>query len=271
MGPYLASVFSVVPLFEPLARAPRMATEAVFALCVRVLVAVILTCLPPWLQEKWEHFGWRNAVLFGLSFLFIPLLFYGLYCWGDVPIPQYSAECDFGGLILDALYPGFLAFLFNYVGEDLYSRAAKAVNRKRSFRFAYAWYNNLWVWAFIGTVAVEFVLLNTALSPWTSLAISVIASIAMTVFVVLFQELQVYRDGGYGRTDVGLGWRLGALTSLVSAALREILWWVVIAVKIIVHLLPIPFWLKPIFSIVLTIALFIFVNVILTTPRRQKE
>jgi hypothetical protein len=262
MGPYVVAVLSVIPMFDAIARAPRMATEAVFALVVRVVVAVGLTCVPPWLREKWDKFGWRNAVLLLISFVLVPLLFYGLYCWADVPIPQYSAECNFGGLVLDALYPGFLAFLFNYVGEDMYQRASAPRTR-----LAYAWFNNAWVWAFIGTVALEFFLLKSGLDPWTGLAISVVASIAMTVFVVLFQQQCWYRrEHELPAANV----RVAVILAYAQAAIREVLWWVVLAVKVIVHLLPIPFWLKPVVSIVLTIALFIFVNVVLTTPRRRE-
>lgn len=97
-------------------------TEAAFALVVRVLVQVALIVIPG-MQGLWDNdWKWRNLILFGISFLFVPLLFYGLVCWGAVPIPTYNPDCTFAGLVMQALYPGFLAFVINYVGEDTYRR-----------------------------------------------------------------------------------------------------------------------------------------------------
>lgn len=116
----------------------RGATEAIFALVVRAVIAVGLTIVPPEWREKWDHFGWRNGVIFAMSFIVVPLLLYGLSCWGGVPIPSYAPRCDFSGLIMDAFYPGFLAFLFNYVGEDMWRHASR--RKKRASMFI----NSLW-------------------------------------------------------------------------------------------------------------------------------
>jgi len=98
------------------------ATEAFFALVVRILVQVALIVIPG-MQGLWDtDWKWRNLILFGISFLLVPLIFYGLVCWGAVPIPTYNPSCTFAGFVMQALYPGFLSFLINYVGEDTYRR-----------------------------------------------------------------------------------------------------------------------------------------------------
>lgn len=226
----------------------RGSTEAVFALIVRIIVAIGLTSVPQRWRDKWEQFEWRNGILLLMSVVFVPVLLYGLHCWGGVNVPGYRPSCDFGGFVMDALYVGVLAYLYNYVSEDMYRRA---MGSRR--RLSGAFFNNVWFWIFAFTVALEASLLVLGVGWQLSLAISIIASIVTTMF------------GLYLQRCLFPAWQArGAIRSVTT----DLLWWVVLAVKIIVHLLPIPIVLKPMLSIALTIILFIVVNVILKIHRR---
>lgn len=225
--------------------------EVFFALAVRFLVAIGLAVVPASWKEKWEHFAWRNAVLFGISFIFIPMLFWVLRCPGGVPVPGYDPRCSFTGVILDALYPGLMAFALNYMGEGVF-RWARDKRASDSGKRGALLINRVGFWLFLITVVVEYVLLRLALVWHISLAVSIIASIAISLFGLLLQ-LPSARVIGAG------------IRTLVS----EVLWWVILVVKLIVHLLPIPFWLKPIISIALTIGLFVVVNLLLAIFRRD--
>lgn len=233
-------------------------TEAFFALVVRVIVAALLTAAPPKWKEKWEKAPWRNAVLFGLSFVFVPMLFWLLRCPGGVPIPGYVPRCSFAGVVLDALYPGFMAFMLNYVTEDVINWARRR-KRDNIVTDAIQWLNNVWFWIFVATVIFEFFLLQIHVSWEISLAISIIFSIVATGFGLILQAHHIR----------GNGISFFAVTAFVPAT--EYLWWVVLIVKIIVHILPLPFWLKPIISIGLTLVLFVLVNLVIYSRVKAQE
>jgi hypothetical protein len=78
------------------------------------------------MQALWDaEWQWRNLILLCVSVLLVPLTLWALTCFPDPPImiPGYSPGCTFAAVVMEALYPGFLAFLINYVGEDAYQRA----------------------------------------------------------------------------------------------------------------------------------------------------
>lgn len=252
-------LWSIVPFLAKPEPILNQTTEAFFALAVRIIVAVGLTIVPPSWKEKWESWGWRNAILFGISFIFVPMLFWGLRCPGGVPIPGYVPRCSFTGVILDALYPGFFAFILNYVGEDMYQRSREWKRKPRIQGIVHLW-NSLPFWLFLLTVAVEAILLVSGLNWQITLAISVAVAILTTLFGILTQTDIL--------SKVGLPYTFAAFGLLM----QEVWWWIILIVKIVVHLLPIPFWLKPLISIGLTLILFFAAHLILwcaTHPRRD--
>jgi hypothetical protein len=236
------------------------ATEVFIAIIVRMLVAAGLTIVPDHLKEKWQEWGWRNAILFVLSFLIVPMSAWLLRCVANVPIPGFDPRCDFTGVVLDCLYPGFMAFFVNYVADDVIERARSRKQTSKLRRAALA-INNIWTWIFLITVAVEFTLLQSALDWQLSLTLSIVTAIVTTLIGLYLQRALTLQNGNV--LPLTLEMRLDLI-------LGDVLWWILLAVKIIVHILPLPFWLKPIVSIGMTILLFIFVNVIVFRRATQE-
>lgn len=209
--------------------------EGFYAAIARALI-VVLTRIPG-VGDWWETSEWKQIAVFGLCIL-SALSVWAIECplgWAD--IPAYDPRCDMEGVILDVLYPAFLAWLFNWAGEEV----ARWVRRKFCGKVFVRWLSNPLFYLFLLTVAIEFILFLTPL-PWQiDLFISVTAAILAAIFGLLLPRVRAH----------------------IHPLTRAILWWVLLVVKMVVHLLPIPFYLKPIINVTLTVALFILVNFIL--------
>lgn len=217
-------------------------SEGLYAGVVRALILAAQSIIPG-AKEWWETSPWKNAVAFGACML-VPLVLWAIVCplgWAD--IPGYEPRCNMEGVLLDVIYKGFLAFIINYVGED----AFKWIRGKCKSPIGYLatrWMGSFWFWVFLLTVVLEFFLSRSALNWQISLAISVGAAVIATlVGVVLFPSVR-------------------ALGLCVQSKVGNILWWSALVVKVIIHLLPLPFWLKPFISTGLTLLVFLFANFI---------
>jgi len=138
-------------------------SEGYFAVIVRVFVMLLIVAIPG-MKQLWEDdWKWKNLVLLGISVVLVPMGFWLLECVGSVDIPGFVPRCTFEGVVMDALYPGLLAFLFNYVGEDALTWARSRKNNLLSV--ALRWAGNLFFWGFVITVVAEAVLLLMGV-PW---------------------------------------------------------------------------------------------------------
>jgi len=217
--------------------------ESLIAAVVRGLIIILKTTIPP-LKRWWEQSEWRNLVIFGLCVL-APLAMWFLECppggaWDPVDIPAFNPRCNLEGIIIDVLYAAAIAFMFNFVGEKGFDWMKDKIEN-RAVQIVLRWLDNLWFWVFVATVVVEFFLLQAGLSWQSSLVVSVVFTIATTILAVLVSP------------------RL-RLLEVQSPFNSDIMWWIMMGLKVIIHILPIPFWLKPILSIGLTILVFILVN-----------
>jgi len=212
-------------------------SEVFYAAIVSGLILIILAI--PGAKSWWETTGWKRIIIFGLCLL-SAISVWAIECpldWAD--IPGYAPRCNMEGIILDVLYAAFLDWALRWAGEEAVKLVQKA--RKRSPLTRY--FTSTGFALFLLTVVIEFVLLCLGL-PWqTGLAISVTAAILVTLL-------------GMFLTNFPFAIRANPL-------LRTALWWLALILKVVVHTLPIPFFLKPIINIVLTIIVFVLVNFIL--------
>lgn len=217
-------------------------SEGLYAAVVRALIMAAQAIIPG-AREWWETSRWKNAVAFGACML-VPIILWAVVCpldWAD--IPGYEPRCNMEGVLLDVLYKGFLAFTVNYVGEDAF-KWLKRKAKKPAAALATRWLGSFWFWVFILTVVLEFFLSRSALDWQLSLAISIAAAVIATLIgVVLFPSIR----------SLGL---------CMQSRVGNVLWWSALVVKIVIHLLPLPFWLKPFISTGLTLLVFLLANFI---------
>lgn len=94
------------------------APEVFFAAIIAALLAVLRVTIPP-LRDWLEATEWDKLFVFGLAMVAGAVL-WALACPGGVGIPGFSPRCSFEGVLMDALYPAFLAFAVYHVGENLF-------------------------------------------------------------------------------------------------------------------------------------------------------
>lgn len=204
-------------------------SEAFYAALARGVITVIWAF--PGVKKWWEESEWTQILTFGIC-VTVALSAWAIVCpLGWAEIPGYDPRCDAEGVILDVMYAAFLAWLINWAGENAFKWA-------RERRGSTAAGISL-VQLFLGVLILEAILLSLGL-PWqTGLVISVLAAFAAAILGAMLPSMATLR---------------------MSPGLRRIVWWLGMGVKIIIHFLPITWWLKPILSVALTAILFIIVN-----------
>lgn len=215
-------------------------SEGLYAGVVRALILAAQS-IHPAVKEWWETSDWSKAVVAGACLLTAAIMWV-ITCplkWLDIPI--YQPGCDPQGFILDVLYKGFLAYMLNWGGESAF-KWAKDKAKNRVCKLALGWLGSFWFWVFIITVAVELLLTQMTLGWQVSLAISIGVAILSTLLgVALFPSIR-------------------SLRIRILSKYGNMLWWAAIVAKIVVHLLPLPFWLKPIINLALTAVVFVLAN-----------
>lgn len=206
--------------------------EGLFAAVVRALITVGLAVIPG-AGTWWDTSEWRNAVTFGLC-LVVAITAWAVVCpLGWLEIPGYAPACDVGGALM-SLYAGFIAFLFNYVGEDAFRWVRK---RRQSQRAT----GMLWLWVAVILIAFEGVVLflGVPLAVAAMIALLVGGVIAVTgIFSPPVSQLRLRPN------------------------LSSILWWVIFIVKIASAFLPLPFMQGLALSVAFNVILFILANLV---------
>lgn len=217
-------------------------SEGLYAAVVRALIMAAQAVIPG--AKEWlETSKWKNAAVFGACML-VPIILWTIVCpldWAD--IPGYEPRCNMEGILLDVVYQGFMAFALNFVGEY----AFKWVRDKCTSgiaALATRWLGSFWFWVFVGTVVMEFFLSRSTMDWQLSLGISVGVSIVATLVGRMFFP------------------SVRALGLCVQSKVGELIWWAAMVVKIIIHLLPLPMFIKPFLSIGLTLLIFLLANFI---------
>lgn len=147
-------------------------SEALFAAIVRALILVARKIVPG-LDEVWPAWPWKNLSTFGTCMI-VAVLLWAIVCpleWAD--IPHYEPRCTTEGFLLDALYPGFLAFLLNYTGEEGFRWLKRKSRLTANF---VSWFGNPLLYIAAAAAVADILFLT---SP--SGALSAIASVTLTI------------------------------------------------------------------------------------------
>jgi hypothetical protein len=148
-------------------------SEAVFAAIVRALI-LIARKIVPGLDTLWPTWKWKNMATFGGS-VTVAIALWAVVCpldWAD--IPQYQPRCTTEGFLLDALYPGFLAFLLNFTGEEGF----KWLRRRRhltAHNFV-SWFGSLFFYLILAITLLDVFLVGSSFS--------VLATVGVTFWMI---------------------------------------------------------------------------------------
>ena len=206
--------------------------EAAIATIVGGLILIINSVTPDWnwYQDKYKNL-WRlllcEAVPFGAYFT---------ECFSNADVPLLDPVCGAQGIINSAI-AGVLAYLMNEYSER--ALREQIIPRLKKYRAQLA---GTWVYIFLFTVLLEVVLLFLGVNPWIGMLISILATVITTVLGVLISPLAVFR---------------------ASWEVRQLVWAFTTVLKVVIHFLPLPFWLKPLISAGLTVVVFIVTNFIM--------
>jgi len=104
--------------------------EGLIAGVVAALLFVLKQIIPPlklWLDTS----EWELTFIFGLCQV-AGVSMWALSCYAGVEIPAFDPACDFSGLLMGAIYPSFLAFLFNWAGGEGFDWAKRKIKAIRN-------------------------------------------------------------------------------------------------------------------------------------------
>lgn len=221
--------------------------EGLFAAVVRALIMAAQAVIPG-AEEWWKKSRWKNLVVLSLC-MGAPMIMWAIECplgWAD--IPAFEPRCNAEGVLLDTLYPGFLAFLINYVGEDAFDWIRRKTKNRAVFIFL-SWLGSLAFWLFVAIVVVEAIISLSGMAWWLGLLVSTGIGVLLTLIGMVLQSMSL------------------AIQSSVLMSGGQIIWWVAIGLKIIVHFLPIPSFVAFIISGTLSVIVFLLANFVFGVKR----
>lgn len=220
--------------------------EALYAAIVTALI-LFAKSIHPSFKDWWKESGWDRAITAGACFLTAVIL-WAFTCplkWLDLPI--YQPGCDVEGFIINVPYKAFLAYMLNWGGMESFSWIREKVKSKAA-SITISWLNSFWFWAFLGIVVLEYVLLQSGLTFYIGLGVVLLSVFFTTILGTI--------------TTPSLASQARALSFNVN-----LFWWGALVIKILLHVLPLPFWLSPVVSIFFTLILFVISNIVFGIKR----